>query len=650
MSPEKSTKEQKEFVRQQIVNSEIPRDSLPYHIKFEELFREYHEGAFPELSKNDYWLLILRATKHGNAKQLKPIKLPVVSATTAEKVEVLRLLPDSAGERDRLPYTTAFDEVYELFRKHTNKQLSKNDFWRLTLTVVKASRKPKPIDINPSNELSVSLIQELHRMNPWWKGDSMGTVPKFKRNIYKTLYENVTRGRYKIVALRGPRQVGKTVLQMQMIHDLLNNKRVAFSPQQILRVQFDDLSFLDITDPILTIVRWFENNVVQDTFNNMAAKGLPVYIFLDEFQNIDNWNAQLKYISDHGESRFFITGSSALRIIAGRESMAGRVQWHEINTLGLAEISTFRSISPLAPYREEINLSEWLQKDFWLDLRNAKWKNGDKSFFIESVYKNFCDFGGYPFCHKDEDVPWKDVEEFLVDTVVIRAIELDLGAKFESVYGSSTAFMDATLLKNAFRILCKYTGQSVTIEKLCKELNASTSARLKHVQMQVILEFFERSMLIKIIRSFEHRLKNPKESVKVCLCDHAIRKAWLKEDVPLYGTDVHSDLAGHIVEGIVGNFFKSIKQLGVSYFPAVGKEKDAEDEVDFILEIGAFHIPVEVKYRNNPVLGSGLKSFLNKEAYNAPFGLVITKGEVLLDYFHDERIIPISAKRLLMLK
>ncbi len=38
---QKSTKEQKEFVRRQIVNSEIPRDSLPCHKKFDELFREY---------------------------------------------------------------------------------------------------------------------------------------------------------------------------------------------------------------------------------------------------------------------------------------------------------------------------------------------------------------------------------------------------------------------------------------------------------------------------------------------------------------------------------------------------------------------------------------------------------------------------------
>ena len=170
--------------------------------------------------------------------------------------------------------------------------------------MVKNSRKPKPIDINPSNELSPALIRELRAMNPWWNNDNMESVPNYRRNIYPSLFESVTRGRYKIVALRGPRQVGKTVIQQQMIQDLLEKKRVV-KPEQVLRVQFENLSILDIADPIVTIVRWFEDNVVKDTFNNMAAKGLPIYIFLDEFQSIENWSSQLKYLGDLNECRIF---------------------------------------------------------------------------------------------------------------------------------------------------------------------------------------------------------------------------------------------------------------------------------------------------------------------------------------------------------
>jgi predicted AAA+ superfamily ATPase len=430
-------------------------------------------------------------------------------------------------------------------------------------------------------QLPQTIVQELHFMNPWWSGSIVEPVPEFKRSIYQRLYESVTRGRYKVVALRGPRQVGKTVILTQMIHDLIEKKQVV-SPLQIFRVQFENLSFLDFDDPILRIVRWYEDYIIQDTFNNAAAKGLPAYIFLDEFQNMDNWSAQIKYLSDLNACRFFITGSSALRIIAGKESMAGRVHWNEIGTLGLAEISTFRNRLPLEPYRKEIFISEWLKKEFWLDLRDAKWKNGEKTFLIDSVYESFCDFGGYPFCHIDEEVSWQEMDEYLCDTVVAKTIQLDLKAKFESMYGGSTAFMDSTLLTNAFRVLCKFSGYEVSIEKLREELTAACSARLKHDQVRMLLEFFELSMLIKVVKPIEHRKKKSKECVKICLCDHAIRKAWLKEDIPLYGTGINTDLAGHVIEGIVGSFFKSVKQLGVSYFPAIGKDEDAEDEIDFI--------------------------------------------------------------------
>ena len=60
----------------------------------------------------------------------------------------------------------------------------------------------------------------------------------------------------------------------------------------------------------------------------------------------------------------------------------------------------------------------------------------------------------------------------------------------------------------------------------------------------------------------------------------------------------------------------------VAHFP----ERGAEPEVDFILTVGAQRIPVEVKYRrridHRDTLG--LRSFIDKPHYNAPFGLLVT--------------------------
>ncbi|MDR1493473.1 MAG: AAA family ATPase [Planctomycetaceae bacterium] len=588
---------------------------------------------------------MIKTGKKGKAKQNNKIKLPLMTITPEEKLEILRILPDSVGLRDCLPYTTEFDRLYQEFKQHTSKHLSKNDFWRFVVRVAKASRKPQPVDINPSNTLSNSLLDDLHTMNPWWHGDSSRKIPESKRRAYRVLFDSLLKGSFQIVALRGPRQVGKTTIQQQMIRDLLEKKRLV-SPQHIIRIQFDDLKSLAIDDPIVTIINWFEKNVVKKTFNNLANEGKTVYIFLDEIQDVSNWSAQLKHIVDHKTCRIFITGSSALRIFEGRESLAGRVHWNEINTLGLPEICQFRKMGTLHTYKTEIKVSDLRNKDFWIDF--TKW-NPNRQPLLDDVYYNFCDFGGYPFCHIGENVSWQDAENYLSDTVVARTIDHDLKANFDSEYKKKIGTMNSTLLRNVFKTFCKYSGMAIGLDKLCKEFRSSFSEELTEKQIQMILDFFEHSMLIKVVKPFEHRLKRARNERKICLCDHAIRKAWLKEDVTLYGNGVNVDIAGHVIEGMIGTFLASIQGVGVSYLPS-GDTKNNENEIDFILEIGDAHIPIEIKYQENPTINSGIETFLNKTAYNSSFGLVVTKNEVSLDYFKKPNIIPIPAKKFLLLK
>ena len=108
-----------------------------------------------------------------------------------------------------------------------------------------------------------------------------------------------------------------------------------------------------------------------------------------------------------------------------------------------------------------------------------------------------------------------------------------------------------------------------------------------------------------------------------------------------------TDLAGHLAESALGYFFASIPNLDVAYFP----ERGAEPEVDFILTVGTRRIPVEVKYRRHidPHDDTrGLRAFLEKTVYNAPFGLLVTLNDDVR--VSDPRIIPISLSTLLWMK
>jgi predicted AAA+ superfamily ATPase len=144
------------------------------------------------------------------------------------------------------------------------------------------------------------------------------------------------------------------------------------------------------------------------------------------------------------------------------------------------------------------------------------------------------------------------------------------------------------------------------------------------------LRYLDGTLLMRLIEPLELRLKKQRGAAKLCLSDHALRAAWLKEEVPLDPAGLAdaphlADLAGHLAESVVGYFFRSIIELGVSHFP----ERSREPEVDFVLTVGDQRIPVEVKYRSRVEDRDllGLKAMIAKRSYNAPFGVVVTREE-----------------------
>ena len=131
--------------------------------------------------------------------------------------------------------------------------------------------------------------------------------------------------------LRGPRQIGKTTLLTQVVDQLMQD---GVDPRRLFRLQFDDL--IDIKTlgmPIVEMVEWYAREVLGETLNKAASEGRAPYVFLDEVQNLADWAPQLKHLVDLGKVRAMVTGSSALRIEAGRDSLAGRVQTIEMGPL-----------------------------------------------------------------------------------------------------------------------------------------------------------------------------------------------------------------------------------------------------------------------------------------------------------------------------
>jgi len=495
-------------------------------------------------------------------------------------------------------------------------------------------------DLFDKVRLPAGLDEYLRSANPWWQGRPGRVLPDYRRWAFGTLLRKLESGLAPAVVLRGARQVGKTTLLEQVIQHLLQDRRV--ESRRILRVQFDEIpSLKGFDEPILAIVEWFQNRILGSTLNEAAHAGEPAFLFFDEAQNLADWAPQIKALVDHHTVRVVVTGSSALRIEAGRDSLAGRIAPLDLGTLLLREIAGLRfaeNIEPLFPLN---GLEDLLRDGFWQQLN----KHGDRHRRVrDEAFVAFSERGGYPIAHARATVPWPEVADQLNETVIRRVIQHDLRL------GERGRKRDPQLLEEVFRLCCRYAGQAPSQATLIVGIKQVLRANIGWQRVLSYLRFLEGSLLVKLVRPLELRLKKVRGPAKLCIVDHGLRQSWLEETVPLDPESLErsphmADLAGHIAESVAGAYLGGIPHLDVAHFP----ERPTEPEVDFVLTIGEKRIPIEVKYRRRIDMHRdtlGLRSFLEKSHYNAPFAVLVTMLEDV--EVPDPRIVPVSLRSLLL--
>jgi len=491
-------------------------------------------------------------------------------------------------------------------------------------------------------ELPGHLAEQLREANPWWVGLPGRVLPTYRRWAYRVLERQMEAGLAPAIVLRGPRQVGKTTLHEQFIQGLLKH---GVPPNHILRVQFDDLPTIrGLDEPILRLARWFQANILRETFNEAAHAGQPAYVFLDEVQNLEDWAPQVKTLVDTSTVKVVVTGSSALRIEAGRDSLAGRVSTIDLGPLLLREVAGLQLRTSIPPLLAENGLDAMLDPRFWKELTTLGSRHKRDR---DAAFEVFSERGGYPLAYAQEGkVPWPQVADQLNETVIQRVIQHDLRL------GQRGRKRDQQLLEEVFRLSCRYAGQAPGQAHYVQELRQALGANIGWQRVLSYLKFLDGALLIRLVRPLELRLKRSKGNNKICLSDHGLRAAWLQEVVPLSAKRLSrsphlTDLAGHLAESVVGYFLGGLPHLDIAHFP----ERPTEPEVDFVLTVGEVRIPVEVKYRRqiDPHRDTlGLRAFMEKTVYNARFGVLVTLEDGVS--IPDPRIVAVPLPSLLLMR
>lgn len=493
----------------------------------------------------------------------------------------------------------------------------------------------------PTLMLSDGLVRDLRRMNPWWEGQPLPSLPKTRRHLVNQIHARLRTRLAPAVVVRGPRQIGKTTAQLHVLEDLLARGVPA---RHLLRLQCDELpEFVGLREPVLRVVDWYETNILGKSLNAAAQAGQPTFIFLDEVQNLDDWAEQIKSLVDHATTQVVVTGSSALRIELGRDSLAGRITTIEAGVLSLTEIAAFRGLDLGRPSLEDNGLEPLAQRETWEELRQRGRRQARDR---DQAFRWFSERGGYPLVHQRAEIPWSAIADQLNETVVRRVIQHDLRI------GERGRKRDAPLLEEVFRLACRYAGQAPDREALKREVQRAVHANVGPHRVQNYLRFLGDTLLLRLVQPLEIRLKKRRGNVKICLADHALRASWLQEVVPItpdaLAQEPHlTTLAGHIAESVTGATLSTIHHLDLAHLP----ERKDQPEIDFVLTIGTKRIPLEVKYQRTIDQlrdTEGLRTFLERTPNNAPFGLLVTQGDV--DSLPDPRIVCLPLSSLMLLR
>lgn len=357
-----------------------------------------------------------------------------------------------------------------------------------------------------------------------------------------------------IIVLTGMRRVGKTTLA-RMLYE---------------KIESDNKVFLDLENPIEQKI--FEEKDFNNIWGNLRHYGVvpdrKAYIFLDELQAQPDVVRALKYLYDHYDVKFFVTGSSSFYLKnLFPESLSGRKIVFELYPLDFEEFLIFKG------QKREFQ-SEFSKKD--------SLKNRVSCEKVKTLYEEYLEFGGFPQVVLAKDVLQK---KFYITDI--------FKSYFEKEVRALADFRRLNLFRDLLLLLMQRIGGKLEISRLASEVGASRDTIYSY------LSFLEGTYFAHFLSPYSKSVdREVSGSRKVYLCDNGIASQLSRVG------------EGSLFENAV---FLNVRKHGeVRYY-----QRRTGAEIDFILPDKG--IAIEVKQKGTipdyKKLASTSKSIGMKEHY-----------------------------------
>lgn len=411
----------------------------------------------------------------------------------------------------------------------------------------------------------------------------------FERCLFEKLKKWINRK--EILAIKGPRQSGKTTILKMLQKWLEEEKKI--NPENIIFITFEDREVLEkFSRNPKEFVRSFIGSKTKERF----------YFLIDEFHYLKDGGQKLKLLYDLFDNiKFIITGSSSLELTGKTAKfLVGRIFSFYLWQFSFGEFVNAKSRQLNNVYKEHSKLV----KNFIYNGENFSPPKEDifnKDF--EKLFQEYATWGGYPEVLKTDDEETKKVIlKNIYDTYISRDI-IEL-----------LRITDYSKLKTIVNLL------AVQIGSLINYNNLATDSKSYFKELKSHLSILEETFIISFLRPFfTNKTSEFKKNPKIYFTDLGLRN---------YILDNFNDLSlrtdgGQIIENTVFTQLKMEQEDGflVKYWRTLGGA-----EVDFIIERSRDLLPIEVKYSflKSPQVSRGFRSFLSE--YQPKRAIIFTKN------------------------
>ena len=192
-------------------------------------------------------------------------------------------------------------------------------------------------------------------------------------DFHRYLYNQINWDNW-LIAIKGPRGVGKTTMMLQRIKENFTD-----TPDKALYVSLDNL--------------WFANHSMSEVVEYHYNHG-GTHLFIDEVHKYPLWQTLIKNITDeYPDLHVVFTGSSMLKIDSSQGDLSRRMLDYTLNVMSFREFLSFEGAMEVSP----IPLLELLSNHAAIAMRLTS------DVKILPLFEKYLKHGCYPFYKRDFD-------------------------------------------------------------------------------------------------------------------------------------------------------------------------------------------------------------------------------------------------------